>query len=89
MGSFGGIYSFDNSANCVLQRLVQSIGIEEIQRAVMNNEPMLSWSANDPRTRGFRDGKFATADLESLISLEDNFDKLNDLEKECYAKVHK
>jgi len=89
MGSFGGIYSFDNSASCVLHRLIYSIGIEEIQRAATNNETMLSWSAKDPRTRGFRDGKFSTADLEALISLEDNFDKLNDLEKECYAKVRK
>jgi hypothetical protein len=88
LASVGGIYSFDNVAVCVMQRLIQSIGIEEIQRAAINNEPMLSWSAKDPRTRGFRHGKFATVDLEALISLEDNFDKLNDIEKACYAKVN-
>jgi hypothetical protein len=81
------VYSFDNAANGVLQRLIHIIGLQKIQSAAMNNEPMLSWSANDPRTRGFRDGKFATVDLEALISLEDNFNKLDDVEKKCYAQV--
>jgi len=61
--------------------------MEKIRSAAMNNEPLPSWSANDPRTRGFRDGKFTTADLEALISLEDNFDKLEPKEKEAYSKV--
>jgi len=85
--NFGGIISFDNAANCLLQRLIQSIGIEEIRSAAMNNQPMPSWSANDPRTKGFRDGKFSTADLEAVISLEDNFDKLEDFVKFGYCKA--
>jgi len=85
--SFGGIASFGNDLNCLFHRLVHTIGIEEIQSASMSNKPMPSWSANDPRTRGFRDGKFATADLEALISLEDNFDKLDLPFKMLYANV--
>jgi hypothetical protein len=85
--SFGGIASFDKDLMCLFHRLVHTIGIEEIQSASMSNKPMPSWSANDPRTRGFRDGKFATADLEALISLEDNFEKLDLPIKMIYANV--
>jgi hypothetical protein len=78
---------FTKGLNILLQRLVQFIGMQKIRSAAMNNEPMPSWSANDPRTRGFRDGKFSTPDLEALISLEDNFSELEPVEKESYAKV--
>lgn len=87
LSAFGGIASFNSAANCVLQRLIQAISVQNIMSAAIKNEPMLSWSANDPRTRGFRDGKFATVDLEALISLEDNFDRLDATELSCFCKA--
>jgi hypothetical protein len=73
--------------NCILQRLIQFIGVQKIRDAVKNNEPMHSWSANDPRTRGFRDGKLSTVDLEAFLSLEDNFDKIDAKKMDSYAGV--
>lgn len=79
--------AYSNLFNCILQRMIQFIGVQKIKDAVNNNEPMQSWSANDPRTRGFRDGKFATMDLEALLSLEDNFDKIDAHKMNGYAGV--
>jgi hypothetical protein len=83
---FGGIGSCTKTGMCLHQRLIHSIGMDKIRSAAMNNEPMQSWSA-DPRTRGFRDGKFSTVDLEALISLDDNFDKFDAKEKQCYSSA--
>jgi hypothetical protein len=79
--------TFSGGLNILLRRLVHFIGIDQIRSAALKNEPMLSWSDNDPRTRGFRDGKFSTVDLEALISLEGNLEKLSDAEVETFAKA--
>lgn len=79
--------SQSNMFNGILQRLIQLIGIQTIRDAVKSNKPMESWSADDPRTRGFRDGKFLALDLEALLSLEDNFDKLGAKKMNGYAAV--
>jgi hypothetical protein len=41
----------------------------------------------DPRTKGFQDGKFEAANLETLLSLEDNFDKLTSAEVHELSQV--
>lgn len=85
---FAGIRSaFSETAVCLQQRLIQFIDLDIIRSAAKKNEPMPSWRANDPRIRGFRDGKFATVDLEALISLEDNFNKLDSSEKKCFSSA--
>jgi hypothetical protein len=80
---------FADTMNILLQRLIQLIGLEKIKSAAINNEPMPSLMSTNSvkKTRGFRDGKFSTADLEALLSLEDNFDKLQREEKLIYASA--
>jgi hypothetical protein len=56
------------------QRLISIIGLDVIKKAVLENKPMESLFAGDPRTKGFQDGKFQTVTLEALLSLEDYFD---------------
>jgi hypothetical protein len=56
-------------------RLIEVIGLDTIKKTVLlENKPMESLNG-DSRTRGFQDGKFQTATLEALLSLEDNLDK--------------
>jgi hypothetical protein len=59
----------------VLLHLITYIGLDYIKKTVQENKPMPSL-LGDPRTKGFQDGKFGTATLEALLSLEDNFGKL-------------
>jgi hypothetical protein len=57
-------------------RLIACIGLENIKKTALENKPMKALS-NKLRTRGFQDGKFEIANLEALLSLEDNFNKLS------------
>jgi hypothetical protein len=68
----------------VTLRLISYIGLENIKKTVLENKPMASL-LEDPRTKGFQDGKFETDTLEALLSLEDNFDRLTgeELSKAC------
>ena len=79
---------FNNGMHVLLHRLIHVIGLEKIRSAAVNNEPLLSsWNLTDKRTRGFRDGKFSTVDLESFMSLEDNLVQLNNEQKYSYAQA--
>jgi hypothetical protein len=71
----------------MLIRLISRIGLDNIKKTVLaDNKPMPSL-LGDPRKRGFQDGKFEAVTLEALLSLEDNFDKLNgeELHSACYV----
>jgi hypothetical protein len=57
-------------------RLMCCIGLENIKQTALENKPLKSFMGN-PRTKGFQDGILQTANLEALLSLEDNFDKLD------------
>jgi hypothetical protein len=70
-------------------RLINVIGLDCIKKTVLlENKPMKSFE--DPRTKGFQDGKFQAVNLEALLSLEDNFDKLNsdDINGSCQVNAH-
>jgi hypothetical protein len=66
--------------------LIFLVGIENIKKIAVENKPMTSL-AGDPKTKGFLDGKFQAANLEALLSLEDNFDKLSSEFLEMYSFV--
>jgi hypothetical protein len=69
-------------------RLITCIGLDEIMKTAVENKPMKSL-LGDPRTKGFQDGKFQAATLESLLSLEDNFDKWSREDLKCTSIVSK
>jgi hypothetical protein len=64
-----------DSIQSTVVRLISRIGLNNIKKTVLENKHMPSL-LGDPRTKGFQDGKFETATLEALLSLEDNFGKL-------------
>lgn len=66
-------------------RLITFIGLETIMETALENRPMSLFK--DQRTKGFHNGKFEAITLESLLSLEDNFDKLTIDEKEEHSIV--
>jgi hypothetical protein len=70
----------------LLVHLIAHIGLEKIKQTVQENKPMPSL-LGDPRKKGFQDGKFETATLEALLSLEDNFDKLTSEEVNAACDV--
>jgi hypothetical protein len=72
----------DLKAACyeLMMRLIGVIGLETIKTTAQENKPMKSL-LGDKRTKGFVDGKFEAVTLESLLSLEDNFDKFIKEEK--------
>jgi len=80
-----GKMKFTNAADCVLDRLICFFGMENLKKAARENEPMKSFS--DPRTKGFKDGKFDAPTLEAFLSLEDNVEKLTDLDKNNFCMV--
>jgi hypothetical protein len=67
-------------------RLIARIGLDNIKQIVLENKPLPSLMG-DPRTKGFQDGKFEAANLETLLSLEDNFDKLTSAEVHELSQV--
>jgi hypothetical protein len=81
-GSMSRIVSFQS----ILLRLVATIGLDEIKNIVGENKSMPSL-LGDPRKKGFQNGKFEAATLEALLSLEDTFGKLSDVEVNAYSKV--
>jgi hypothetical protein len=66
--------------------LISFVGIENIKKTALENKPMTSLSG-DPKTKGFLDGKFQGSNLEALLSLEDNFEKLSSKFLEMYSFV--
>jgi hypothetical protein len=68
--------SLDVAMESLITRLISRIGLDNIKKTVLENKPMPSL-LGDPRTRGFQDGKFEAANLEAILSLEDNFGKLD------------
>jgi len=63
-----------NSLVCILNRLICHFGAQNLAKVVLKNKPLETFS--DPRTKGFKDGKFEAPTLEALLSLEDNLDYL-------------
>jgi hypothetical protein len=74
------------STQSFLLRLVARIGLDNIKKIVLENKSMPSL-LGDPRKKGFQNGKFEAATLEALLSLEDNFGKMSDVEVNTYSKV--
>jgi len=72
-----GKMEFGNSMCCLVHSLTCYFGFEILKNAVLKNEPMKSFS--DPRTKGFMDGEFNAPTLEAVLSLEDNVEKLDDI----------
>jgi hypothetical protein len=70
----------------ILLRLIYCIGLDNIRQIVLENKSMPSL-LGDPRKKGFQDGKFETATLEALLSLEDNFGKLTKEELNLQCSV--
>jgi hypothetical protein len=68
--------SLSSGNHLLLNRLVAFIGLDSIKKIALENKTMGSLTG-DPRTKGFQDGKFQSATLEALLSLEDNFDQLD------------
>jgi hypothetical protein len=66
-------------------RLISFLDPNVIRDTVMNNKDLDSFADN--RTKGFRHGKFGYPCLESVLSLEDNIDKISDLERSMQAHV--
>jgi hypothetical protein len=69
----------------LIMRLIDFIGLETIKTTALENKPMKSL-LGDKRTKGFVDGKFEAVTLESLLSFEDNFDKL--IKKDIIQQSH-
>jgi hypothetical protein len=67
-------------------RLIAHIGLDNIKKTVQENKPMPSL-LGDPRTKGFQDGKFEEVTLESVLSLEDNFEKLTSVDLDWACQV--
>ncbi|XP_059471210.1 SET and MYND domain-containing protein 4-like isoform X2 [Neocloeon triangulifer] len=69
--------------NCNLQKLIGFLGLENIRNAVKEDKALVSFS--DKRTEGFVDGKLETLNLESILSMKDNLDKIDSQEKRSFA----
>jgi hypothetical protein len=61
--------SEDLATFALVSNLISLIGIEQIKKTALENNPM----SDDPIAKGFKDGKFHEVTLEALLSLEDNF----------------
>jgi hypothetical protein len=59
----------------LVYEVIAFVGMENIKKTARKNKPMSS--SEDPKTKGFVDGKFRVAYLEALLSLEDNFENLD------------
>jgi hypothetical protein len=70
----------------MMYRLIACIGLENIKQTALENKHMKSLGGS-LRTRGFQGGKFQTANLEALLSLEDNFGKLSKDDLTKFANV--
>jgi hypothetical protein len=70
----------------LINHLINFVGIQNIRRAALEKKPMSSLT-EDPRTKGFEDGKFEAASLEALLSLEDNFKKTCIVDLEVFVFV--
>jgi hypothetical protein len=65
----------DGYAFPLVFEVIAFVGMENIKKTALENKPMSG--EGDPKTKGFLDGKFQVANLEALLSLEDNFENLD------------
>lgn len=70
----------------LMLRLINFVGIENIRKTIYENKPTTSSTA-DPTSEEYLIAKYKKVTLDALLSLEDNFGKLNDTSLEIFTFV--